>query len=70
MNAQPLTVVWFEETGEQRSVWRYCTRCASGPEGVEEVEIVSPDGLAHAYGEPERTRCGINATATNWWWRL
>lgn len=65
-----ITVVWFEETNEQREVWRYCRRCAQGPEGGEEIEIVSPSGTAHCSDGYERTKCGINATGVDWWWRL
>lgn len=66
----PITVVWFEETGEKRDVLAYCLRCAQGWEGGEEVEIVSPSGIAHCQRGDERTKCGIDATGLDWWWRL
>jgi hypothetical protein len=66
----PLTTVAFEETGELRDVLRYCARCATGFEGGEEVEIVSPTGVAHCERGDERTKCGIDATGPEWWWRL
>ena len=66
----PLTVVLFEETGEERAVWRYCRRCAQGFEGGEEVEIVSPSGVAHCQRGDEYTKCGIDAAGPDWWWRL
>ena len=67
---QPLTVVTFEETGEKRYVFSYCKRCAQGFEGGEEVEIVSPSGVAHCEGREGRTKCGIDATGEDWWWQL
>ena len=66
----PLTVVHFDETGAERAVVQYCARCAQGFEGGEEIEIVSPSGIAHCQRGDERTKCGIDATGPNWWWRL
>jgi len=65
-----LTTVVFEETGEERSVVKYCARCARMWEGGEEVEVVSPAGVAHCGNDYGLTLCGIDATGAGWWHRL
>ena len=66
-----ITTVWWEDDPAiTRDVVAYCKRCAQGFEGGEEVEIVSPAGIAHCNGRGEFTKCGINATGLDWWWRL
>ena len=67
----PLTTVWWEDDPTiHRDVVAYCKRCAAGFEGGEEVEIVSPSGIAHCQRGDEYTKCGIDATGLDWWWRL
>ena len=70
--------VTFDESGEQRVVTGLCWRCQSTDRYVpfrelKDAQIVSPTGLGHLghrWIGSERTACGMDATADNWWHRL
>ena len=64
-----LTVHWEEEPTKTREVKHYCLRCQA--EADADFSIVSPRGTAHYEAEYNegRTRCGIDATGEDWWWR-
>ena len=66
-----MRVAVFEETGEQRQVVAWCSRCGTKDDDWPEV-IVSPAGVAHlqAWEGTERTECGADGTAPGWWWHL
>ena len=64
-------------TNEQRTIVGVCNRCVerSGRFGeptltIDDAQIVSPAGYAHAqsYDDTERTLCGKDATGQKWWW--
>lgn len=66
-------VVFFEDTGEQRTIKKLCSRC-----GVTEAEVertlsmlcISPSGTAHYATDDGDTQCGIDATTDRWWWAI
>ena len=62
------TTVWFEETGEERTVERSCLRCQVDAD--DPWFVVSPAGIAHHGAANGHTDCGIDATGDGWWWPL
>lgn len=59
----------FTETGEEREVVAWCSRCKAMPDDWPDV-IVSPTGMAHIQSDDNPgpvTRCGKQAE--DWWWR-
>ena len=45
-----------------------CWRCFRGLP-VRDVQLVSPNGVAHHGRDGGDTDCGIDATGGKWWWR-
>lgn len=62
-----LTVHWEEDPTRERVVVRWCLRCQADAD----FDIVSPKGTTHYAAEHNEgyTRCGIDATGEDWWWR-
>lgn len=68
----PITVVFYEDTGERVSVTGICRgACELELEYVRELRgpfVVSPRGIAHHAGYAGVTDCGADATRKGWWW--
>lgn len=70
-------VFWEDDPELKREVLRGCARCLRTWYGhvltdLADVMIVSPSGIGHIqnWDGDERTACGIDATGTDWWWRV
>jgi len=64
------TVYWEEEPGRTREVVDFCRICFRGNRvGLDQVWIVSPQGLAHESDGYGVTVCGKDGTGPDWWWR-
>lgn len=59
-------VHWEDDPSKTRLVTGYCQRCDTAGD---DFEIVAPTGTAHHSGDEGKTRCGIDATGNDWWWR-
>lgn len=60
--------IWFEETGEKRTVVSRCLVCYPPGTTDDQTGCVSRNGVEHVGDLYGMTFCGKDATGDGWWW--